>query len=274
MHLGSLLAAVGSALDAHRGTCLLRIDDLDPDRCRIEHERSILTTLDRFGLRYPTPIQRQSERTDVYAAALIRLGEKIPLFHCDCTRRELSTEGEPCCVKDCRQRRCDPSTSSLRADLSVLPGMSVVDRSLGEVSFQPQKHRDVIVRRRDGTHAYHLATVIDDADLGVTDVVRGADLLPSTAWQLALHQALGLSPPRYLHLPVVTEPDGSKLAKSRRSAPLAHSEIAAQLRQVFRWLRQEPPPAELRSAEGLLAWMTKKWDPARFAGSECVTVDA
>jgi glutamyl-Q tRNA(Asp) synthetase len=274
LHLGSLLAAVGSSLDAHRGTCLLRIDDLDPDRCRIEHERSILTTLDRFGLRYPRPIQRQSERTDVYAAALIRLGEKIPLFHCDCTRRELSTEGEPCCVKDCRQRRCDPSTSSLRADLSVLPGMSVVDRSLGEVSFQPQKHRDVIVRRRDGTHAYHLATVIDDTDLGVTDVVRGADLLPSTAWQLALHQALGLSPPRYLHLPVVTEPDGSKLAKSRRSAPLDHDGTAAQLRQVFRWLKQETPPPELKSAEDLLAWMPKKWDPARFAGSECVTVDA
>jgi glutamyl-Q tRNA(Asp) synthetase len=273
LHLGSLMAAVGSALDARHGTCLLRIDDLDSDRCRIEHERSILATLDRFGLRYPTPIWRQSARTDAYAAAIVRLAENIPLFHCDCTRRELATEGEPCCLKDCRRRHCDPSVSSLRADLSALPGLSVIDRSLGEVSFQPQIHRDVIVRRRDGTHTYHLATVVDDADQGVTDVVRGADLLPSTAWQLALHQALGLSPPRYLHLPVVTESDGSKLAKSRRSAPLDHSEIAAQLRQVFRWLKQEPPPAELTSAEGLLSWMSSRWDPARFAGSECVTVD-
>ncbi|MFZ9667234.1 MAG: tRNA glutamyl-Q(34) synthetase GluQRS, partial [Steroidobacteraceae bacterium] len=94
-----------------------------------------------------------------------------------------------------------------------------------------------------------------------------------TAWQLALHQALGLSPPRYLHLPVVTEPDGSKLAKSRRSAPLGHDEMAAQLRKVFAWLKQESPPPELRSAEDLLAWMAKKWDPARFAGSEYVSVD-
>jgi glutamyl-Q tRNA(Asp) synthetase len=269
-----LLAAVGSWLDAADGVCLLRIDDLDTTRCRPDYERAILRTLDTFGLRYPGTVIRQSSRTASYAAAVARLGARIPLFHCDCTRRELAGEGEACCLKDCRDRRCDPSSSSLRADLRSLEPMTVVDRSLGEMHFDPRKQRDVIVRRRDGVHTYPLATVIDDAEQGVTDVVRGADLVSSTPWQLALHQALDSSPPRYLHLPIVVEPDGSKLAKSRRSAALEPTEAQAQLRRVLKWLAQDEPPAALDAAGDVLDWMKPRWDPTRFAGSTSVTLEA
>jgi glutamyl-Q tRNA(Asp) synthetase len=274
LHLGSLLAAVGSWLDAADGTCLLRIDDLDTTRCRPEYERDILRSLDLFGLRYPDTVIRQSARTATYAAAIAQLDARIPLFHCDCTRRELAEEGEACCLKDCRDRRCDPSVSSLRADLRSLEPMTVVDRSLGEIHFNPLTHRDVVVRRRDGLHTYPLATVIDDAEQGVTDVVRGADLLSSTAWQLALHQALHLKPPRYLHLPVVVEPDGSKLAKSRRSTALQPTQTVPQLRQVLRWLAQNEPPAAIDTAGDLLSWMKPRWDPTRFVGSSVIRIDA
>jgi glutamyl-Q tRNA(Asp) synthetase len=269
-----LLAAVGSWLDAAEGVCLLRLDDLDTTRCRPEYERAISHTLETFGLRYPQTAVRQSARTATYAAAVTRLVARTPLFYCDCTRRELTGEGEACCLKDCRDRRCDPSSSSLRADLRSLVPMTVVDRSLGEIHFDPLTQRDVIVRRRDGVHTYALATVIDDAEQGVTDVVRGADLLPSTAGQLALHQALDLNPPRYLHLPIVVEPDGSKLAKSRRSAALEPAQAVSQLRQVLKWLAQDEPPAALDAAGDVLDWMKPRWDPARFAGSTSVTLEA
>lgn len=274
LHLGSLLAAVASSLDARSGVCLLRIDDLDVARCREEHEQAILRSLTAFGLTYPQPYWRQSTRTPAYAEAVDRLGRALPLFHCDCSRRDLAGDGEPCCVRDCRERRCDPAASSLRADLRHLAPQSVIDRSLGEIRFDPTVHRDVIVRRRDGVHAYQLATVVDDAAQGVTDVVRGADLLPSTAWQLALQQALRLPTPRYLHLPLVVEANGQKLAKSRRSAAIDADRAVAELRQVAVWLHQTTPPAEVDSAGGVLAWLRERWDPTRFAGLATVTLNA
>lgn len=267
MHLGSLLTAVGSWLDARQhGECLLRIDDLDEPRCRPEHETTIEQALTAFGLDYPSPILRQSARRARYAQLLDRLSAQLPLFHCDCTRRDLAGDGEPCCVRDCRKNPRDPANSALRADLTGLSPRRVVDRSLGVIEFDPALQRDVVVRRRDGLHAYQLACVIDDADQGITDVVRGADLLPSTRWQIALQQALGFSSPTYLHLPLVLEADGRKLAKSDRAAALEPTRAAAELRQVLTWLKQEKPPAECNSAGAILTWMLPRWDPARFAG--------
>lgn len=275
LHLGSLLAAVGSWLDATReGSCLLRIDDLDQARCRAEHEAAIFEALRAFGLHYPLPLMRQSTRASAYEAAIAQLRRRVPLFHCDCTRRDLAAVAEPCCVRDCRLTEKDPANSSLRADLRSLTPLCVQDRSLGPIVFEPQLQRDVIVRRRDGIIAYHLACVVDDAAQGVTDVVRGADLLPSTPWQLALHQALSLTPPAYLHLPLVVEADGRKLAKSRHSAPLDPAAAPAALRQVLRWLKQKDPPTDIASVAGLLSAARSQWDPERLAGLQLVRLDA
>jgi glutamyl-Q tRNA(Asp) synthetase len=111
-----------------------------------------------------------------------------------------------------------------------------------------------------------LAVVVDDHDAGVSDVVRGGDLLAGTPWQLALHQALGFAPPRYLHLPVVTEPDGAKLAKSRRSVPLDPARSTENLTAVLGWLRQPLPADTKKNAAELLAAAASVWDPGRFAG--------
>jgi glutamyl-Q tRNA(Asp) synthetase len=269
LHRGSLIAALGSWLDAKSspdGQWLLRIEDLDVARVRADSEASILATLTAFGFEWPQPPWRQSSRLERYQHALTQLQRRIPLFHCQCSRRQLAAEGETCCVGECRRRRCDPRDSALRADLSVLDPASIQDRSLGEVRFDPMVHRDVIVRRRDGVLAYQLAVVIDDADQGVTDVVRGADLLDSTPWQLGLLKALKLPVPRYLHLPLVVEADGQKLAKTRHSVRLEGQNAVQTLRDALHQLRQPTPPIGISEPRELLRVAAAQWQPENFRG--------
>lgn len=269
LHYGSLIAAVGSWLDAKSspgGRWLLRIDDLDTARVRADSEASILATLNAFGFEWPQPLWRQSTRLERYHQALGRLKRRIPLFHCQCSRRQLAAEGEACCVGNCRTVQRDPCESALRADLSGLDPLVTYDRSLGEVRFDPAVHNDVIVRRRDGVFAYQFAVVIDDADQSVTDVVRGADLLESTPWQLGLLQALGLRVPRYLHLPLVVEADGQKLAKSRHAVKVGDTDVVQRLREALRDLQQTEVPAEIREPQELLKIAATQWQPERFKG--------
>jgi glutamyl-Q tRNA(Asp) synthetase len=143
--------------------------------------------------------------------------------------------------------------------------VSVEDRLQGRCDFRLRERGDVIVRRRDGAFAYQLAVVVDDALQGVTDVVRGADLLDSTPWQIALQQALSLPAPRYAHLPLVTEPGGEKLAKSKRSVPLDRATAGPQLHDALRLLHQDPPAA-LASAPAavVLEWARANWEPQRL----------
>lgn len=268
LHAGSLLAAVASWLDAAHssGEWLLRIEDIDSARSRDQWRDSFQADLARFGLRSAREPCLQSQRLPLYEHAIERLRAKDLLFRCACTRRELAAEGEPCCLRDCRRRELDPRESALRVDLGALPAITVQDRSLGSIVFDPQLHRDVVIRRRDGIISYQLAVVVDDALQGVTDVVRGADLLPSTAWQIALQRALELPAVRYLHLPVLTERDGSKLAKSRHAAPVSEAEVMPALRQTLRWLRQDLPTPETTQPDEFLRRAALSWDPARFAG--------
>ena len=269
LHLGSLIAALGSWLDAKsspNGQWLLRIEDLDTARVRADSEGSILATLAAFGFEWPKPPWRQSHRLERYEQAVATLQRRIPLFRCQCSRRQLAAEGEACCVGECRTLHCEPRDSSLRADLSVLEAATVRDRSLGEVRFDPAVHRDVVVRRRDGVFAYQLAVVVDDAEQGVTDVVRGADLLDSTPWQLGLLQALGQPPPRYLHLPLVVEADGQKLAKSRRSVRIDSHNAAQTLRDALKLLKQPSPPSQICDPRELLSTAAAQWQPENFRG--------
>lgn len=268
LHAGSLLAAVASWLDAahQSGEWLLRIEDLDSARSREQWRQSFRSDLARFGLRPSHEPAFQSQRIAFYEEAIERLDAKRLLFRCACTRRELAAEGEPCCLRDCRRRELDPRESALRVDLGALPTITVQDRSLGAIVFDPTLHRDVVIRRRDGIISYQLAVVVDDALQGVTDVVRGADLLPSTAWQIALQHALELPALNYLHLPVLVEADGSKLAKSRHAAPVSEAAVIPALQQTLRWLRQDLPTPETTQPDEWLRRAALSWDPARFAG--------
>jgi glutamyl-Q tRNA(Asp) synthetase len=264
LHLGSLVAAVGSYADArrHGGRWLVRMEDLDRARVRSGAADEILRTLETFGLHWDGRVEYQSERTEHYRQALEALTALGVTFECSCSRRERDGEGGYPGTCRAGPARSGPTATRFRVEDIVV---SVEDRLQGRCDFRLRERGDVIVRRRDGAFAYQLAVVVDDALQGVTDVVRGADLLDSTPWQIALQQALRLPAPRYAHLPLVTEPGGEKLAKSKRSVPLNPASTGRQLHEALRLLNQDPPAALVSEpAQVVLEWACIHWDPHRL----------
>ncbi len=218
----------------------------------------------------------QSRRTARYEAALADLAAAGRTYACRCSRSQLAAgqaadaSAEPVYPGTCR---ADPQAAStvhaLRFAIPTgAPPLEFEDAFQGRIRQDCGTHAgDFIVRRRDGLAAYHLAVVVDDADSGVSEVVRGADLLDSTPRQILIQRSLGLPTPCYGHLPLLVEPDGRKLAKSRRSLPLTLAEAPRQLWQALDWLGQAPP-AELAGAPitELWAWAIPNWTPGRLRG--------
>jgi glutamyl-Q tRNA(Asp) synthetase len=250
----------------------VRIEDLDAARVVAGCSGEMLRTLEAFELTWDGAVEYQSARTAHYARALARLQRGGLTFECSCSRSERLT-GQPY-PGTCRAgpRRAGPTATRFR-----VPDRSVCfeDRAQGSCRFELASLGDVIIRRRDGTYAYQLAVVVDDALQGVTDVVRGADLLDNTPWQIALQEALGLPTPRYAHLPVLLEPRRGKLAKSRGAIALDPGSAGRQLHQVLTLLRQDPP-ATLKSepVAAVLEWARRHWRPERFRGLKEVTLSA
>jgi glutamyl-Q tRNA(Asp) synthetase len=266
LHLGSLVAALGSYADArsHQGRWLVRMEDLDRAREVSGCGEQILRTLELFALNWDGVVEYQSERGAHYTHALGKLKALGATFECSCSRREHDREsGYPGTCRD-GPTRTGPTATRFRVEDIVV---SVDDRLQGRCEFRLRERGDVIIRRRDGAFAYQLAVVVDDALQGVTDIVRGADLLDSTPWQIALQQALGLPIPRYAHLPLVIEPGGEKLAKSRRSLALAPSAAGPQLYEALKLLGQDPPAAlEPEPPSVIVQWACANWHPERLYG--------
>jgi glutamyl-Q tRNA(Asp) synthetase len=240
------------------------MEDLDAPRVLVGCAAEMLRTLEGFALTWDGPVEYQSRRTAAYREALDALHRRGQTFECSCTRAE--RQGEGGYAGTCRNGPARPGPTATRF-LAGCARVSFEDRVQGDCHFELAERGDVIVRRRDGAVAYQLAVVVDDASQGVTDVVRGADLLDSTPWQIALQSALVLPPVRYAHLPVVTEPGGQKLAKSRRSVALDPASARSQLCLALQLL-QHPPPAELKSEPPaqLLEWAVNHWDISRLRG--------
>jgi glutamyl-Q tRNA(Asp) synthetase len=262
LHLGSLYAAAASFLDAraHGGRWLLRIEDLDRPREVAGSAAGILRTLEAFGFAWDGEVVRQRDRTDRYADALRSLRARNLTFECSCSRLQL--EDETRYPGNCRIRPSDmgvPTATRLRVEPELI---LFSDRIQG--TFRQDVAGavgDIIVKRRDNVFAYVLAVVVDDAEQGVTHIVRGADLLDNTPRQIYLQRALGLSPPAYAHVPVLTEPDDAKLAKSRRSIGLGADSALPQLLAVFSMLGLAPP-GPLATATLAEAW---RWAIGRWA---------
>ncbi|MGH8316808.1 MAG: tRNA glutamyl-Q(34) synthetase GluQRS [Steroidobacteraceae bacterium] len=260
LHLGSLLAAVGSFLDARcrSGRWLVRMEDLDSSRVVRGSADEILRTLETFGLLWDGEVEYQTRRTHLYANALQSLRAAGLTFECSCSRRELAEKaGYP---GTCRQGPRRPGDTSTRFRIGERAILTFEDRFQGPITLRMDRLGDVIVRRRGGIFAYQLAVVVDDARQGITDVVRGSDLLESTGWQIALQRALLLPTPRYAHLPLLLEKTGEKLSKSRRSTALDADEASAELLNVLQLLGLSPP-GELAGAPPatLLEWATGCW---------------
>ena len=279
LHFGSLVAAVASYLDARAaaGQWLVRIEDLDPPRERPGAADDILATLDRLGLHWDGPVLRQSARSDAYAAALERLARDGQLRRCVCSRAALAAlpENAPRESGDdlYHPRDClvAPPADAPRAALRLkVPDRDTafMDRAQGVVSPTWRgRVGDFVLRRKDGLYAYQLAVVVDDEEQGITDVVRGADLLQSTSRQILLQKALGMRGLRYMHVPLAVDAGGLKLSKSTDAPRLAAATPAAQLVAALGFLGQAPL-GELAGATvaEVLDWAAASWRPERFAG--------
>jgi glutamyl-Q tRNA(Asp) synthetase len=270
LHLGSLLAAVGSYLDAraHGARWLVRIEDLDTARVVPGCADEQLRVLEAFGFEWDGEVLRQSERRDAYRAALSTLEAAGRIFECSCSRKELAAAGEEIHVYPgtCRHGPARPGPTARRFRVADTP-IHFDDLFQGPQRFDLASCGDVVVERRDGIASYQLAVVVDDGFQGVTRVVRGADLLGSTPWQIDLQAALDLPRPSYGHLPLLVEADGAKLSKSSHALALDTAQVAEGLTSTLTLLSQQPPPELGRMpVKDVWKWAFTHWRPQALAG--------
>ncbi len=269
LHFGSLVAAVGSCLEAKSrgGRWLLRIEDVDRPRTVAGAEQIILRQMAAFGFEWDGELLRQSERDEIYAATLAELRQRGLVFDCGCTRREiadsaLARDGSPRYPGTCRNglpqgRRARAVRLKTESGVPICFDDGLQGRQCEDVGAEVG---DFVLRRADGLFAYQLAVVVDDAACGVSDVVRGADLIDSTCRQIWLQRCLGLPTPRYLHLPVATNGYGNKLSKQSRARALDPSLPGTDLVAALDFLGQCPPPGlALETPATIWEWATSHW---------------
>ena len=237
LHLGSLTAALASYLmvKSQRGQWLIRIEDIDPPREIAGIAEKQLRTLAGFGLLPDEPVLYQSKRSPFYLDALAKLLMEDKAFYCSCSRSQLAEQNRI-------HRRCVAATDPGRAAIRLRVDDRTIAFTDGVYGSQNQNLADAIgdfvLKRADGFFAYQLAVVVDDAEQGITQVVRGADLLSSTPRQIFLQQQLGLQTPAYWHIGLVQDPDGRKLSKSQWAADLDDEDRFTALCTAYRHLGQ------------------------------------
>jgi len=268
LHLGSLVAALASWLDARAagGRWLVRMEDLDRPRCEPGAADTILRQLEAYGLTWDDAVLYQSQRDDAYAAALDALRSQGTAFPCTCSRSQLAqaprnAEGEIIYPGNCRLHSRFGKTPHSWRVLTHDVSTHFLDRVHGELQQNVAREvGDFIVKRADGLFAYQLAVVVDDAFQGITHVVRGADLLWNTPRQIYLQSLLGLPTPAYAHVPLMTNAAGQKLSKQTLAPALSLTGQSEVLTQALSALGH-PPPADLHGARPaeLLAWASAHW---------------
>ncbi|MFQ2245397.1 tRNA glutamyl-Q(34) synthetase GluQRS [Aeromonas enteropelogenes] len=280
LHFGSLVAALGSFLQARArgGRWLVRIEDIDPPREMAGAADLILQTLEAYGLEWDGEVMYQSRRHARYDEIIDQLYRAGDLYWCRCTRREIMASGG-FYNGHCREL-----------------GLSVTGGAQGVAARLRQRHpvyhfedglqghievpaalaeEDFIVRRRDGLYAYNLAVVVDDMDCGITEIVRGADLLEPTVRQIALYQTLGARVPDWVHLPLAVLADGNKLSKQNHAPALAQDEVRPALWRALHFLGQCPPPELMaRPVAEMIRWAVANWRLARVPSCQKIPLEA
>ncbi|MFN3325600.1 MAG: tRNA glutamyl-Q(34) synthetase GluQRS [Bryobacteraceae bacterium] len=267
LHFGSLVAAAASYLDARSrgGAWLVRMEDVDLPRVQPGAAELILRTLERFGFEWDGGVMYQSERTGAYREALDRLRAAGQAFPCGCTRKEVSEAGQRY-PGTCRAGLPRGRTARAWRVWAGEETMYFEDRLQGrQWQNLAEEVGDFVVLRADGLFAYQLAVVVDDAAQGITDVVRGADLLDSTPRQIRLLRLLGFEIPRYLHVPVALNREGQKLSKQTLALAVDPAAAGSQLAAAMTFLGQDPPAGlERAGAKEILRWATEAWDARKI----------
>ncbi|HEX6927736.1 MAG TPA: tRNA glutamyl-Q(34) synthetase GluQRS [Gammaproteobacteria bacterium] len=284
LHMGSLVAAVASYLEARtrKGEWLVRVEDLDPPREVPGSADRMLHCLENFGFEWDGDVLFQSSRDDAYRKAIQRLRDAGKAYPCACSRAEIAEQARqtgpegPVYPGTCRHGlRPDREGRAIRLR-TCDEDICFDDRLQGRICQNPGHDiGDFVIRRTDGWFAYQLAVVVDDAWQGVTDVVRGADLLLSTPRQIWLQRQLGLPQPEYLHIPLLLDAAGSKLSKQARSLPVNPARPGTALFDALRLLEQSPP----RTLTGarlpeIWDWALKNWQASRLRGLNRLTIPA
>ena len=275
LHFGSLVAALGSCLEARSrgGQWLVRMEDLDPPREQSGAAELILRTLEAFAFEWDGAVMRQSERSKAYTGAIAGLHARGALYPCACTRKEIADSDLAATVPD--GKRVYPGTCSdgippgriarttrVRVREEIIAFEDAIQGNIRQVLRRDAG--DFVVMRADGLIAYQLAVVVDDAEQSITDVVRGADLLASTPRQIHLQRLLRLPTPRYAHLPAAVNALGEKLSKQTLARPLDPRRAASAIAAALKFLGQAPPPELGRAAlREVWDWSLAHWDLGR-----------
>lgn len=272
LHFGSLVAAVASFLDARSqgGEWLVRMEDIDPPREVAGAAADILRTLERLGLHWDGEVMYQSTRLAAYTEAIESLRRGGAVYGCACSRREIADSSLPGIEGPVYPGTCRAGLAPGRAERALRVrtdsvAVSFDDRWQGRIDCALERDiGDFVVRRADGPIAYQLAVVVDDAAQGITDVVRGADLLYSTPRQLYLQRLLGLPAPHYAHVPVAVNANSEKLSKQTGAAAISHEPVLPLLRRVLCFLGQDSP-AELEQGDVKNFWhyAVTNWNSGR-----------
>jgi len=259
LHYGSFVAAIASFLDARHagGKWLLRIEDLDPPRESMDSPGEIIRQLLALGLNWDLEIVYQSSRLNSYDAALESIQRFT--FPCTCSRKEVPDIYPGTCRQNKHYAPVEPYAVRLEVPTH---SVSINDRCLGLRTWDLEKEvGDFVIKRKDGLHAYQLAVVVDDIHHSVSHVVRGNDLLNSTPRQLALYEHLEVSPPEYLHIPVLVDEWGNKLSKQAHAKPVDTSDALTTIRSALSDLGQNTHEYAL-SIKELLEKAASSWNPA------------
>jgi glutamyl-Q tRNA(Asp) synthetase len=273
LHMGSLMTAVASYCQTklHNGKWLLRIEDIDPPRELPGATQSIISTLDKLGFEWDGDILYQSERSELYRHAIEHLQQQELVYPCLCSRKKIAATGVATrfgvrYAGDCRNRR-DSGGKAHSLRIKVPSKIIQIDDLIQPLRQQNlwEDTGDFIIKRADGQYAYQLAVVVDDADQQITEVVRGSDLLDSTARQIYLLHCLEYAVPDYAHIPVLVDQQGDKLSKQSYAAAIDVKTGSQALWKALWYLNQQPP-ADLRqdSIREIWQWSLRNWDLSKI----------
>ena len=283
LHFGSLVAALGSYLDArvNGGAWLVRIEDLDPPRVAPGSPDDILGTLEACGMEWDGAVAYQSTRADEYHGALHALRQQGKLYACACSRREIADSGLAGIEGYVYPGTCRaglPAGRAARAWRIAVEDTPIAfdDAIQGRIEQTLSKQiGDFVLYRADRVYAYQLAVALDDAEQGITHVVRGADLLDSTPRQIYLQQLLGLPTPHYAHLPIAVNERGEKLSKQTHARPVDRGNPAPALLQALRFLGHDAPAAlDRASPREVLRWGEAHWRLSRVPKARSLEMDS